>query len=302
MPKSVREVVCITAIALTAFALVTPMLANASNHADPLRSNLMTLGRAIVQYAHDSNETLPFASAPRIGVDGWRWNMKVRVPEGWENSDASVRNSPTDALAWINVTRSYYVSDAVLEAPGRPAVPERNNDYFNPHRQWARVGYAYNGLLHTYTLSEVVEPRKLPLLWPGYGLVNLEGFAMANPVLSCMLPFTPCRYGSEPGSNGVMFSFSEAKVPEASPFEFLSTDLTLYTLLLNNAKGENTDPHLDPWTKYSLGGPSAYWTSDGPGNAKYPRFFKPDSDFSADQIQSFSISNLPSSSLKLTLP
>jgi len=227
-----NDVLVSSAIVMVASTILLPVAFGSSSvqgQRNQIESRMHQLAVGIQAYAADNSEQLPFGSGFDSATNAWRWTATVQVPAGWRRSTTEVRNRE-DSLAWANSVQPYFKDWSLLESPDLPKFKVGDkSDYNNPKFPWKNVSFAYNGNLHSLSMSAVASPSKLTLLWHGYGRASKEGAAMASPMLSCGDPSVTCRYASGKQPSDMLFQ------PEASMWVygkeayFVSVDGTVTT-------------------------------------------------------------------------
>jgi len=166
---------------------------------------------AIEIYSQDNDDVLPLA----IFNDHYQ-HPKAPYPyetaTGWWESPERRFGAAT---IWANAVAPYANAENYLEIPDLPGIigPGVTPEIGKPVR---RAGLAFNGLLHAYAISAINRPAVVPLLWPGFGQVNLISQAGSNPVLHCKqspdIPDGECKY--------------RGKALNAEPAGFVAADAT----------------------------------------------------------------------------
>jgi prepilin-type N-terminal cleavage/methylation domain-containing protein len=212
------ELLVVIAIIAILAAILFPVFAQAKEAAKKTQtiSNTKNMGTAMIIYQGDADDLFPLASsfdrAANGGQGSWRFNFSVRTPAGWTNAaphNVEPRKSE-DGLIWSNSMNPYAKNYDIYTAAGSPdrsllTAPAGSG-------KPAKVGLAYNGLLHAYSATGAVSPATLPILHTANGKQNLVGFANSNPTLLCDQPGAACAYnpGRHPqtglaGQGGTMF-------------------------------------------------------------------------------------------------
>jgi hypothetical protein len=276
---NIGEVLVSAAIVLIVSSVLLPVARVPRNPHQQLMAQLPQLAAGILAYATDNSERFPFQSSFDTTNNVWRWNYTAQVPAGWRQSTTDLRNRE-DALQWANSTQPYFQDWSLLESPGLPLHRWGVlSDYDHPRFPWKDVSFAYNGNLHSYPLSGVDAPERLPLLWHGYGRVSQEGAAYSSPVLDCRGAPSTCFYGQIPvwpgnASNGLMNS---AWVYGRSAY-FVSVDGTVRRQPLGaGLTAGETSKWVDPFTGYDANGLPVYYWIDNAGG--YAWLFRPDYKF-----------------------
>jgi prepilin-type N-terminal cleavage/methylation domain-containing protein len=288
------ELLVVIAIIAILAAILFPVFAQAREAAKKTQaiSNSKQSATGMIMYASDTDDTLPFAFAPRTGsaATPWRWNSIQPYPFDY-NSTIS-----TDfAMSWGNSMQPYIKNNQLLEVsgaptfePGAPAINVAGKS------KWKST-FTYNGLLHSYSLSGVAQPSKLTLLWTGNGKALVNGTADANPVLQCNGTSLDCRFspGVMPnggtGTSGSAWFWTDKSAwvfgkggifvatDSSAKFRNFGTEATTGTNVIQSVN--------DPFRTYLrtpvVASPDTMWNCRETASTPvgYSCFFRPDSEF-----------------------
>jgi prepilin-type processing-associated H-X9-DG protein len=280
-----REFWCwlsVGALVVISSALFVPLAAQARLNRDELcLTRIHTLARAIIAYAQDYDERMPFAFG-RASDGRWLWNYSHAVPYDWRSDSVALHSAY--AMAWAN-TILPYLPERSAETPSRsglllcPSIqPQRLRgvNYAAAQRRPIAVSYTYNGLLHQLELTQVADPALVPSLWEGHGRGAGYGFSISNPVLRCDRPELPCVYqprsstGSCPIQSTMFAPMGSFWIhPQGASFAFVDGHVAWRRLGL--VVGSATDSNYDPYTGYNESGIPQYYWWDG----CHPWLFRP---------------------------
>ncbi len=238
-------------------------------------AQLRQLGRGILLYRADANETYPLAMGLEPEYPRWMWTRSTEAPAGLMR-DTSPQLRAVQRCIWVNSVVPYWPNAEILAIPGAPIGGPRlklEDTLTNP---WL-IGFNYNGLLHMLEHGVLVHPELVPVIWTGHGRANAEGKAISSPALTCdMVDRTPCKFGSMPDGFQMMrtsmfMQYGSAEVFDgAMVFGMADGSAKRITPTLNREPGEITD---EPWGSYAPDGKGmTYWRDD----AGYPPLFRPD--------------------------
>ena len=241
-------------------------------------SHTKQLSVAAIIYSSDADERFPLAYAP-TPQGGYRNGGRFTL-RGQEDYQSGRFN-------WAFAIYPYIKSASLYAATGAPRQAVEGE----PDAKLPAVGHSYNGLLNQYLSENVTSPSATPLFTQSYGFVNLEGWAVANPEMTCVAN-RPCEYrpaargcgGTEPGTTSRLrsadvpqFGTSE-KEGKATRFQSVSyVDGHAKTLLLDAESG--TDPYSAKeffWSRLDGDGAARSYWADPYGC--HPLRFRPDYD------------------------
>jgi prepilin-type N-terminal cleavage/methylation domain-containing protein len=292
------ELLVVIAIIAILAAILFPVFAQAKVAAKKAAdiSNLKQLGTGFAIYLVDTDDHYPlgYRFTPSANGGAWRWNYSVSTPIGWMGNAYPQGQEPRmteDRNHWSNTILPYTKNGGIFEAPG-----QTNTDVYgyptagkNPYL----VNSAFNGLLHAYNATGVVQPADVPLIWGGRGGQNTIGNSLTVPALYCPLDISTggdCSFksgtppqGQYPGgymfingatwwaySQGVNWTFCDTHT------KFRKIGQTKFP----NVNDYKTDPNVwydgSGWATDVNGSRAggSFWVDSGPGG--YPYLFRPD--------------------------
>lgn len=292
------ELLVVIAIIAILAAILFPVFAQAKEAAKQTQtlSNAKNMGTAVNIYLADYDDTFPMSTSFNNAAGLWRWNTIIQFPVGWRGGAFSTEpRRSEDASMWGNAVFPYVKSTGIYAIAGASsltiAAPTVANSILP-----ADNGFAYNGLLHSYSATAVASPSSLPLMHTGAGKQNYKGFLLSNPNLLCDQASPSCSYnpGRHPqtgavGQGGTMFFAWTCGVNTGNVKYQVHSNNSIYVRADSSAKsqriamasratiaatpGPATDFRTDPNTDYLPGGTCAqsYWW-DG----SHPWLFRPD--------------------------
>lgn len=202
-------------------------------------------------------------------------------------------------MMWANSIFPYVGNWAVYECPSGVDVqlPGVNYSDANWDEQRPRKSaYFFNGYLHSYNASGVVNPADLVTVWEGRGKANILGYSLPNPFLLCNAGVgSVCRYvtptNPPSGPAGAMYGGMETYWVHNKGIQSAFADTHAKWRRVgaqyrhgNTGPDPFTDWRVDPFTGYNeRGRPGFYWI-DGPPSGNPPGnnfawLFRPDYDF-----------------------
>lgn len=292
------ELLVVIAIIAILAAILFPVFAQAKEKAKQTQclSNLNQMGKSLALYLGDHDDTYPLSFTHLAGQ--WQWQQWHPIPHDWSRSDTDA-NQAQFAMMWANSIFPYVGNWSVYECPSGVELQLPNVNYAESNwdeQRPRRSGYNFNGLLHGYNASGVVNPAELITVWEGRGKVNVLGYALPNPFLVCNAGIgAVCRYvtptNPASGPRGWMYGgrgsyWIHNKGVQAA---FADTHSKWRRLGAQWRRGNTgpdpfTDWRVDPFTGYNENGrPGYYWidgfpSSNPPGNYM-AWLFRPDYDF-----------------------
>ncbi len=272
------ELLVVIAIIAILAAILFPVFAQAKEAAKKTAtlSNFKQTGTSTLMYAADTDDVLPLAWS-FDGVD-WRWNFLTSVPNGWRNNgvhNVEPRRSQ-DGLHWANSLQTYVKNFELMEMNGMP-LTEVVTDGIVPGFRKAKVGIAFNGLLHAYSGTAIEQPSRIPMYWAGGGKQNRNGFALTNPALNCAGQGAGCRFGTSPAAWFGMESL--AVYGQGMHFVASDTSAKLRNLRTStNTAAPSTDYYNNPFSTVNAANqPQGMWFCTATGaTVSYPCVFRPD--------------------------
>ena len=274
------ELLVVIAIIAILAAILFPVFAQAKEAAKKTSTlnNFKQTATSTMIYSTDSDDILPLAWSFDTAGNNWRWNFNIGVPAGWRNNGVNniQPRVSQDQLMWANSLQAYIKNNQIMEINGAPTV-EVVADSVVPGMQKTKVGIAFNGMLHSYSLTAIEQPSKIPLYWAGLGKKNQNGFALTNPALVCNGP--ACRFPTSNNTGGAWFGMAPIYV-YGRGMHFVATDTSAKFRNLTTAvsgAGQTTDYYFNPFaTTDATGVPLRMWFCNSAGQPGYPCVFRPD--------------------------
>jgi prepilin-type N-terminal cleavage/methylation domain-containing protein len=176
------ELLVVIAIIAILAAILFPVFAQAKEAAKKTSalSNIKQVGTAAVVYTTDNDDRLPFGVI-RNSAGNWQYSLYVEVPADWRLTSAS--SIERHSVYWANSTMPYIKSRDMLKISDGAKAAQANTP--QPGKQPQEVGVMYNGLLHTYSMTQVNQPSSVPMFWYGIGRTNYTGQVLPAPGLRC---------------------------------------------------------------------------------------------------------------------
>lgn len=192
------ELLVVIAIIAILAAILFPVFAQAKEAAkqSATLSNGKQLGIGFNIYAADYDDNFPSAYAYVTGAtERYWWSFPASFPAG-SADPASLYLEGEDSVQWANAIHPYIKNHDIYQTNGGKLLqgPAQNPDATKPRQKM--TGYHFNGLLHHYSFTAIQSPSTTPILWQPYGKLNNNGFARANPRLTCNA-FGPCRFNAD---------------------------------------------------------------------------------------------------------
>lgn len=222
------EVVAGTVALLSFTSLLAPALRSVVSTSDreSCATNIHRVGAAMSQYTEDWDMRYPLAFTADASTGTWRYAVPVdgskliEFPNNWRMSQTAERWNE-NLTGWINAVFQYDPDFSAYRCPDGPEKFRTNgpadsggliSDYSdpNPDAYPENSSYTYNGLLHGISVSAVVKPSQLALIWEGTGLLQVKGFGMSNPQTRCGFVSDPCTYIPYHGTGNCPISNSGA--------------------------------------------------------------------------------------------
>ncbi len=292
------ELLVVIAIIAILAAILFPVFAQAKEAAKKTQSisNLKQTATGFMIYAGDHDDTLPSAYSSISGTAMGLWvGSGGAYPAGWCVDDWY--REIEDRIHWSNSTEPYRKSPKITEFAGLPteAFPSmltRRAGGPTPNESTM----AMNGLLHTYSMTEIGAPSTVPLLWPGHGKARHQGVAYSTPYLGCDDPDRPCRFNPSSGPQGAasgLAAFPMWYTDAGGDFSYyvygkgypiVRCDSSVKNVRVGSPSDvqSNRNPFGDPFATYdSRGIELSMHVCYAPGRSSgvsYPCFFRPDRD------------------------
>jgi len=295
------ELLVVIAIIAILAAILFPVFAQAKEAAKKTSnlSNVKQTATSFAIYINDADDTYPlgYRFTPAGNSGSWRWQYSVSTPLGWMGpnyAQGQAARMAQDASHWSNSTAPYTKSYDILTGTGLS-----NTDVYgigeNPTgrvKAPAHVEMAYNGLLHAYNATGVVQPSTIPLVWGGRGQQNTIGNSLTVPALYCpndistgACIYTPGKppQGVQPGGYMFVNGASWWAYSQGVNWAYCDTSAKFHKLgqtRLPNQNDYKTDPNVfydaQGWSTDQTGNRATgfFYTSNDGGN--YPYIFRPD--------------------------
>jgi len=297
------ELLVVIAIIAILAAILFPVFAQAKVAAKKASdiSNKKQLGLAFIIYLSDSDDTYPlgYRFTPSAAGGSWRWNFSVSTPIGWMGNTFPQGQEPRmseDRNHWSNTILPYMKNGGIFEAPGQASTDVYG--YPTAGKNPYMVEGAYNGLLHSYNATAVVQPADVPLVWGGRGAQNTIGNSLTVPALYCPndVSTAACIYtsgrppqGVEPGGYMFINGASWWAYSEGLNWTFCDGH-TKFRKIGHPPFPATTDARVDPQVWYDTSGwattqtgnrnGGSFWVNQCPAGSGftfcYPYLFRPD--------------------------
>ena len=297
------ELLVVIAIIAILAAILFPVFAQAKAAAKKISdlSSKKQISTSGAIYLGDNDDIFPlgYRFTPAGTSGSWRWNFSVSTPIGWMGPGFAQGMAPRmaqDASHWSNTVQPYVKSYDMYTGTGLPSTDVYGIGT-NPTGRVqapALVNVAYNGLLHSYSSTAVVQQAVVPMFWGGRGKQNTIGNSLTVPALNCPndVSMGACLYsaGTPPnglaaGSTGGFMFINGASFwaySQGVNFAFCDTHAKFRKLGATLAPGQN-DPNTDPNVWYDSSGNATGSTGTGTGSfytsadgGNYPYIFRPD--------------------------
>lgn len=295
------ELLVVIAIIAILAAILFPVFAQAKEAAKKTASlsNIKQMGTAQMIYVTDYDDRFPQTTVfylNQFPQTTLAWPYPANSLTSFNGGQASLID--LENCFWANAIQPYMKNTQLTEAVGmqNPYLFAGDGTDASRTKAPASMGLNMNGLLHTYSTTNMDNPSLVPLIWGGVGNVSYKGRATANPFLRCgtapTVGATDCMFnsGGPPNSTGTFSSWvwgSPTLRPKAALYTTNNTIVArsdssakVYKLSLN-ATGVNTNI-LEPWSTYNAAqqpvGIRLCTMNSAVTGAWYPCFFRPDQD------------------------
>ncbi|MCH8274317.1 MAG: prepilin-type N-terminal cleavage/methylation domain-containing protein [Armatimonadetes bacterium] len=215
------ELLVVIAIIAILAAILFPVFAQAKEKAKQTQcvSNIKQLGQAVHLYTTDYDDHYPLGATVDGSTGQYRLGLRRdgsdfgEFPWNWRPSQDNIRWNE-NLTHWVNSVYTYVQNYGIYACPSGPKRDRTDRgvdpaDYANPNEKPRNVSYTFNGILHTYNASGIVNPASLPVIWEGHGKTQITGFALWNPFLRCTTVGSPCIYRPGGPPCGGMYGTSE---------------------------------------------------------------------------------------------
>jgi len=200
------ELLVVIAIIAILAAILFPVFAQAKEAAKKTQTlnNIKQLAVSSLIYVSDYDDTFPLGMlSGGTGTTGWRITRVAPVPADWCATYATAVSSirPDYNGNAMNAVFPYVKAFGLYSAAGQPTTRRQISTVEqacwanNPNTAArAKVAFAFNGLLQSYSSSAVARPSQNTLFWQYEGKANNDGFNRSSPVLNCSNGSLPCTF------------------------------------------------------------------------------------------------------------
>jgi prepilin-type N-terminal cleavage/methylation domain-containing protein len=214
------ELLVVIAIIAILAAILFPVFAQAKLAAKEVSglSNTKQVGLGTLMYLNDYDDTYPLAAVLR--PNGGKLGTGVIVPfpqnDGEVLTAAAAGANPTTLWsqpARVGMAASYagnavqpYIKSLVLPSlTGLTSYTDSAVTSFAGPGATGLSNLTFNGDLHHYSSTAVLESSIVPMWWPGLGSDNYIGQTFAEPALNCANTVDDCSFqsGANPSAGGV---------------------------------------------------------------------------------------------------
>jgi prepilin-type N-terminal cleavage/methylation domain-containing protein len=321
------ELLVVIAIIAILAAILFPVFAQAKEAAKKTStlSNYKQTGTGTLIYTADYDDLFPLQCGTNGANNQLRWYFQHRVPNGWQN-DGVTNVEPRvseDGQMVLNSIQPYVKNVDLFSQNGIQTIAVSGVNYSQAIKNRAKVGIAFNGMLHSWSTTAVAAPSKNPLYSATMFKQNRDGFGLTAPGLWCDSPTGgPCRFNptgppqagyngnasgyGNPGPYGyVWWGYNPSSVMTlwiySKGLHFVSTDSSARFITagnLPNWPNFATNVNTLPWSAFDPGSTtgSPYWMTDcmAPGVSKalastsqpfYPGYYRPDSEYNYTTLE-----------------
>jgi prepilin-type N-terminal cleavage/methylation domain-containing protein len=301
------ELLVVIAIIAILAAILFPVFAQAKEAAKRTSalSNTKQTGLAMIIYCTDNDDVLPLSMGRRDELNPRSYMIGVVTPMPADSLGAGSApwNNPIRRggarVFWGNSVQPYMKNYGIHELPGQPErwtppFPVGSNDIL-PGVERTRGGLTFNGILHSWSMTQVENPSSVILVWPGFGRAAVQQRAASNPYLNCTSGTNDnCRFSlsggpQQPptslfGSTTFVLDFVTTHwLYKTKSMPMVRTDSS--AKMMPEARTVSPDVNFglfnDPWLNVTADGvPASYWlcapTGGLPLDAYYHCYFRPD--------------------------
>jgi len=256
------ELLVVIAIIAILAAILFPVFAQAKSAAKKTAdlSNKKQVGTAMAIYLTDADDCYPlgYRFTPAGAGGNWRWNFSVSTPIGWMGNAFAQGQEPRmteDRNHWSNTLLPYMKNLGLYESPGQPSIDVYG--YPTSGKNPAMVNVSYNGLLHGYNASGVIQPADIPLVWGATGAANKIGNSLTDPALVCSqdVSVAVCVYNPAAAPGGTMFAVTNSMWAYSQGVNWTMCDTHTKFRKIGQTRlpGQN-NPYTDPMVWYTSSG------------------------------------------------
>jgi prepilin-type N-terminal cleavage/methylation domain-containing protein len=302
------ELLVVIAIIAILAAILFPVFAQAKEAAKRTSalSNTKQTGLAMLIYTTDNDDLFPLSFGRRDELNPRTYMFGVVTPmppdclgPGSAPWDNPIRRGGARVF-WGNSVQPYMKNYGIHELPGQP---ERWPTAFAaqdilPGFERTRGGLTMNGLLHSWSATQVENPSVVPLVWAGPGRAAVQQRAFSTPALNCgsgtndncrfspaggpQSPFTPGCSASFGSCTYILDGVTSHWLYKTKSLPMVRTDSSAKLMPV----GRTVSPDInfgifnDPWRTVNASGvPSTLWVCGLPGvpfAGYYHCYFRPD--------------------------
>lgn len=288
------ELLVVIAIIAILAAILFPVFAQAKEAAKKTQgiSQTKQVGTALVLYTSDNEDLFPLTLIPNA-AGNWQFNLVADVPTNWRLSAPATLER--HSIYWANSTRPYIKNEQMYRHPGGQDQGSPSTTTLVGAPPPTRMGLTINGLLSSYSTTQVASPSILPMLWLGQGRTNRVGQSLPVPALRCSAPVAngPCVFnpgGYPDSSNGSGNQFATAWfIPTGLTTHYAYGEGNVFVRTDSSAKftrigrtgggADGFDPFRDPFAAYDAAGRGLSYTGCRPTGTTAPFYwcmFRPD--------------------------
>lgn len=281
---TITELVIIIFILSVLAMIAFPFLAQTKgDRKAPNLSRLKQLATSCAIYQNENGESYPLSFGDSASGEHL-WKTAMLVPADWPNPvNEEIRSRILASRdAWANALSPYLRAEPgsfELEETKTISLPVTAT-YDASSSSVPAVGFAFNGLLSSYSAEAIKSPSWLPVFWSGLGKINLRGTALSSPTLICKVPSVPCHYVKSSSNCSSKRNGETSALIATMATMFVDGKGANFSLADTHARYRSLaseDDESNPYSDYDEKGfPRFYWT-DG----CHPWLFRPDYDLGA---------------------